>query len=40
MSRICDSFGSVRVPGSHSNVISSESVHGVTADSRSTKLFN
>ena len=35
-SRIWASFDSVRVPGSHSKVISSASVHGVTAESRST----
>ena len=34
--RIALSLGGVRVPGSHSNVISSASVHGVTAVSRLT----
>ena len=35
-SRMAASLGSVSVPGSHSNVISSAVVHGVTAVSRCT----
>jgi hypothetical protein len=36
MSRMARSFASVSVPGSHSKVISSASVHGVVAVSRET----
>ena len=37
MSRIARSFGSVSVPGSHSNVISLAVDQGLTAESRSTR---
>ena len=38
MSRITASLSPASVPGSHSNVISSASRHGLTADSRSTSV--
>ena len=38
--RIASSFASVSVPGSHSNVISSAPVHGITAVSLFTRLWS